>query len=68
MDVFRIGIWANLPDITKNGARIADKKRGKLAIGIPGAGDGLLVDGAGGGVEKKRFGREWLVTQLVVTT
>src|SRR5712671_3900556 len=25
---------------------------------LPGAGDGLLVDGAGGGVEEKRFGRD----------
>src|ERR1035437_5315637 len=43
-----------MPDVVEDFARVADEQRGEFAVGVPGAHDGLLIDGAAAGVEKKR--------------
>ena len=47
--------WADVPDVVEDVARIADQERGKLAVVVPGAGDGLLVDFLALLVEEERL-------------
>src|SRR5947207_3003790 len=45
---------ADVPDVVEDVARVANQKRGKLAVVIPGAGNGLLVDFFAFFAEEKR--------------
>src|SRR5882672_10252727 len=58
LDALRMGHGADVPDIGEDFAGVSDQESGEFAVVLPGAGDGLFVDGAGGGVEEKRFGRD----------
>jgi len=49
---------ANVPDVVEDFAGVDDEEGGKLAVMLPGAGDGVFVDGAAGGVEEQRRGRD----------
>jgi len=49
---------ADVPDVGEDFAGVGDQESGEFAIMLPSAGDGLFVDGAGGGVEEKRLGRD----------
>lgn len=48
---------ANVPDVAEDGAGVGDQESGEFAVGVPGAGDGLFVDGAVSVVEEER--RVW---------
>ena len=52
-----MGHRSDVPDVAKDGPCIVDQKQRKFAVGRPGAGDGLFVDGAVSVVEEK--GRVW---------
>jgi hypothetical protein len=53
-----MGHGADVPDVAEDGASVVDEEGGEFAIGVPGAGDGLFVDGAMNVVEKKRRRRD----------
>jgi len=44
LDVLGAGIWADVPDVGENGARVRDQQSGKLAVIIPRFDYGLFVD------------------------
>ena len=48
-----VGHGADVPDVAENGAGVVDEEEREFAVGVPGAGDGLFVDGAMGVVEKE---------------
>ena len=58
LDALGVRHRADVPDITEDFARIGDEEGGEFAVILPGAGDGVFVDGAAGGVEEKRLGRD----------
>ncbi len=49
---------ADVPDVAEDGAGVVDEESGEFAVRVPGAGDGLFVDGAMRVVEKKGSGRD----------
>ncbi len=51
-----MGHGADVPDVGEDGAGVVDEESGELAVIVPGADDGLLVDSAMGVVEKERGG------------
>ncbi len=51
LDVLGIGIRADAPNVSENGAGIGDEKCREFAVVIPAARDGLFVDFLGGFVE-----------------
>src|SRR5712664_4874368 len=53
-----MGHWADVPDVAEDIPSVGHEESGEFAVILPGAGDGVLVDGAAGGVEEKRFGRD----------
>ncbi len=54
LEALGVGHGADVPDVAEDGAGVVDEECGELAVGLPGAGDGLLVDGAMGVVEEER--------------
>ena len=57
LDVFRVGVWTELPDVAEDGARVVEKKRGEFAVVVPGASDCVFVDFFDGFVEIEIDGR-----------
>ncbi len=53
-----VGHGADVPDVVENGARVADEKRRKLAIVVPGPGDGGFVEFLAFFIEEERRGRD----------
>src|SRR5260370_40651215 len=53
-----MGRRTDVPDVAEDFAGVGHEERGEFTVILPGAGDGVLVDGAAGGVEEKRFGRD----------
>ncbi len=54
LEALGVGHGADVPDVAEDGAGVVDEKEREFAIGLPGAGDGLFVDGAVSVVEKER--------------
>ena len=48
---------ADVPDVAEDGAGVVNEKEREFVVGLPGAGDGLFVDGAVSVVEEE--GRVW---------
>ena len=46
LEALGMGHGADVPDVGEDGAGVVDEESGKLAVIIPGADDGLFVDGA----------------------
>ena len=57
VEALGVGHGADVPDVAEDGTGVVDEEERKFTVGLPGAGDGLLVDGAVSVVEKKR--RVW---------
>src|SRR6266850_833029 len=57
LEPFGMGHRADVPDVVQNVTGVADQKRGKFAIAVPGAGDGAFVDFLALFIEEKRHGR-----------
>src|SRR5260370_21097259 len=53
-----MGHRTDVPDVAEDFAGVGDEESGEFAVILPGAGDGVFVDGAAGGIEEKRFGRD----------
>ena len=56
LDVLGAGIWADVPDVGENGARVRDQESGKLTVIIPGFDDGLFVDFFGDALKYRSTG------------
>ena len=57
LEALGMGHGADVPDVAEDGAGVVDQEHREFAVGVPGASDGLFVDGAMSVVEKKR--RVW---------
>src|SRR5436305_648266 len=55
LDALGMRHGADVPDVAQDFAGVGYQQRGKLAVIFPSTRDGLFVDGARGGVEKKRL-------------
>ncbi len=49
---------AYVPDVAEDGAGVVDEEKREFTVGLPGAGDGLFVDGAVSVVEEERRRRD----------
>src|SRR5216684_6196605 len=58
LDALGMRHGADVPNVAEDFAGVGDEEGGKFAVILPGAGDGLFVDGAGGGVEEERSARD----------
>ena len=53
LEALGVGHGADVPDVAKDGAGVVHEEKREFAVGVPGAGDGLFVDGAMSVVEKE---------------
>ena len=44
LDVLGAGVWADVPNVGENRARVSDQQSGNLTVVIPGFDDGLFID------------------------
>src|SRR4029077_16957083 len=58
LDALGVGHGADVPNVREDFAGVGNQEGRELAIVLPGAGDGLFVDRAAGGVEEKRLRRD----------
>ena len=56
LDALGVRHGADVPDVAEDGTGVVDEEKREFAVGVPGAGDGLFVDGAVGVVEEERRG------------
>lgn len=58
LNALGVGHGTDVPNVTEDFAGVGDENSGEFAIVLPGAGDGLFVDRASGGVEEQRLRRD----------
>ena len=58
LEALGVGHGADVPDVAEDSACVIDEEEREFAVGVPGTGDGLFVDGAMSVIEKQRGGRD----------